>query len=117
MGTDLKKNLGGNTTTAVSFAAAAASANLLNMELFEYFHEIYNKYEIYSIPSPMVNILNGGKHAVGNLKIQEFMIIPNENWSFEDKLHNITKVYKKLGKILVKKYGISSKNLGDEGGF
>ena len=115
-GTDLKNNLGGNTTTAVSFAAAAA-ANLLNMELFEYFHEIYNKNKIYTIPTPMVNILNGGKHAGGNLKIQEFMIIPNENWSFEDKLHNITKVYKKLGKILVKKYGISSKNLGDEGGF
>tara|TARA_B100001093_G_C26433345_1_gene844990 strand:+ start:296 stop:604 length:309 start_codon:yes stop_codon:yes gene_type:complete len=98
-GTELKNNLGGNTTTAVSFAVPSASAKLLDIQLFKYFHEIYNKKSTYTIPTPIVNILNGGKHAGGNLKIQEFMIIPNENWSFKDKLHNITKIYKELGKI------------------
>ena len=65
----------------------------------------------------MVNILNGGKHAGGNLQIQEFMIMPRNDISFKEKLHNVTLVYHNLGKLLVEKYGVSSKNLGDEGGY
>ena len=64
----------------------------------------------------MVNILNGGKHAGGNLKIQEFMIMPREDMEFRKKMEYVTKVYHKL-KIIVEKYGLSAKNLGDEGGF
>ena len=117
-GTNLKHNLGGNTTTALSFAAASASSNLNNIQLFQHLKNVYNnKKTDFALPTPMVNILNGGKHAGGNLQIQEFMIMPKEDISFKNKLQNIVTVYHTLGKILVKKYGISSKNLGDEGGF
>jgi len=116
-GTTLKKNMGGNTSTALSFACATASAKLNNIELFQHFSNNFKIVQDFHLPTPLVNILNGGKHAGGNLKIQEFMIMPQENISFKNKLQNVTLVYHNLGKLLVKKYGISSKNLGDEGGF
>ncbi len=116
-GTILKKNIGGNTTTAMSFAVAASGAKLKKKELFEHFNDTFKIIKEYKLPTPMVNILNGGKHAGGKLKIQEFMIMPQNDISFKDKLHNVTTVYHNLGKLLIKKYGISSKNLGDEGGF
>ena len=124
-GTQLKENLGGNATTAMSFAVASAGAQFLDKQLFQHFCKTYfwNKTDdteftwFYSLPTPMVNILNGGKHAGGNLKIQEFMIMPREDIDFRTKLENVTTVYHKLGKILVEKYGLSAKNLGDEGGF
>jgi len=65
----------------------------------------------------MVNIINGGKHAGGKLKIQEFMIVPFGDKSFAEALMKVTTIYHHLGKILVKEKGKSSKNLGDEGGF
>ena len=116
-GTTLKKNLGGNTTTAISFAVANASASINKMELFNYFKSVFNNKKQLSLPTPMVNILNGGKHAGGKLKIQEFMIMPQSEISFQQKLQNVTLVYHNLGILLVSKYGINSKNLGDEGGF
>ena len=116
-GTVLKKNMGGNTSTAISFAVATASAKLNNIELFQHFSNNFQIVKEFKLPTPMVNILNGGKHAGGKLKIQEFMIMPQDNISFKEKLHHVTLVYHNLGKLLVKKYGISSKNLGDEGGF
>ena len=63
----------------------------------------------------MVNILNGGKHAGGNLQIQEFMIMPRSDILFSEMMRNVTTVYHTLKKILIKKYNISAKNLGDEG--
>lgn len=116
-GTILKKNMGGNATTAISFSAATSSAKLYNTELFMHLNNTYGITRDYKLPTPMVNILNGGKHAGGNLQIQEFMIMPRDDISFKEKLHNVTLVYHTLGKILTSKYGISSKNLGDEGGF
>jgi enolase len=116
-GTKLKKNLGGNTTTGLSYSFAAAGAEILGMELFEYFNLIYKSKKDYKIPIPLVNILNGGKHAGGKLKIQEFMIMPKEDMDFPEMLMNICNVYHNLKKILVNKYGLSAKNLGDEGGF
>jgi len=65
----------------------------------------------------MVNILNGGKHAGGNLKVQEFMIVPRAGITFKEMLRSVTEVYHHLGKVLVDKYGVSAKNLGDEGGY
>ena len=117
-GTELKTNLGGNALTAVSFAAAEAGAKLANQELYAYFAKAFGKDTSgkFSMPRPMVNILNGGKHAGGNLKIQEFMIVPKQA-AFADMLQSVTEVYHNLGKILVAKHGLSSKNLGDEGGF
>ena len=116
-GTELKENIGGNTTTAISFSVASASSNLLNIELFEHFRNTYKLVEKYKMPTPMVNILNGGKHAGGNLQIQEFMIMPRSDILFRDMLHNVSVVYHNLKKILIKKYSISAKNLGDEGGY
>ena len=111
--------MGGNATTALSFAAASAGATIVNQPLFQHFRETFSfeKQTNYFMPTPMVNILNGGKHAGGNLKIQEFMIMPKSDITFKEKLQNVTEVYHKLGKLLVSKYGLSAKNLGDEGGF
>lgn len=120
-GTLTKKDVGGNTTTALSFAGASAGAKIGGMPLFKYIRGFSNikhqKESDYTLPTPMVNILNGGKHAGGNLKIQEFMILPNSDISFREKLRTVTEVYHTLGKLLVEKYGQSAKNLGDEGGF
>ena len=65
-GTSLKKNIGGNTTTAISFAVASAAANINNTHLFNYFQDIFNNKNKLKLPTPMVNILNGGKHAGGS---------------------------------------------------
>jgi enolase len=118
-GTNLKEKLSGNAITACSFAVAVSGANLAKEELFQYLARQWksDKNKKFSLPSPMVNILNGGKHAGGKLKIQEFMIIPVGDKSFAEALRKVTTVYHHLGKILVKAKGKSSKNLGDEGGF
>jgi enolase len=63
------------------------------------------------------SILNGGKHAGGNLKLQEFMIVPAGGKPFAETIRHAAEVYHHLGKILVAKYGPSAKNLGDEGGY
>ena len=120
-GTQLKEKLGGNATTATSFALATAAAIIHEEPLFMYLAKQYygeeNVPAQFSLPSPYFNVLNGGKHAGGNLKIQEFMITPRKDISFPEQLRIITEVYHKLGEVLVKKYGISSRNLGDEGGY
>lgn len=113
-----KSTIGGNTTTAVSFCLADAGAHLYNMELYEYISHIYGIPVNRSLPTPFVNIINGGKHSVtGELKIQEFMIFPKENISASKKNQIICEVYQTLQKILVKKYGSHAKSIGDEGGF
>jgi len=118
-GTSLKTKLGGNAITAASFALAEAGAKISNKELYlhlaSFFHEALPSK--FSLPRPMVNIVNGGKHAGGDLRIQEFMIVPGAQRSFKENLRVVTEVYHHLGKLLVKKKGLSAKNLGDEGGF
>jgi len=121
-GTRLKKNLGGNALTAASFAIAQAGAALNNRNLFEHLAEVFygghdKVPKSFHLPRPMVNILNGGKHAGGNLKIQEFMIVPKAGNHFRENLRYVTEVYHHLAKILVAKFGVSAKNLGDEGGY
>lgn len=118
-GTQLKTKLGGNAITAASFALAEAGAKVANKELYlhlaSFFHQTLPTK--FSLPRPMVNIVNGGKHAGGDLRIQEFMIVPAAGRKFKENLRIITEVYHHLGKLLVKKKGLSAKNLGDEGGF
>jgi len=119
-GTDLKTVLGGNTTTAVSFCMANAAANSDGMEMFEYIQKHYGfpLTAFSSLPTPLVNIINGGKHGVtDDLKIQEFMIFPNESYSVSKKIQIVCEVYHTLKEILVKKYGKMAKSIGDEGGF
>tara|TARA_B100000902_G_C27313469_1_gene919818 strand:+ start:48 stop:1895 length:1848 start_codon:yes stop_codon:yes gene_type:complete len=116
-GTQLKENLGGNTTTAASFLFADAGANVSNMQLYEYLAKVYGYNNNFKLPIPMVNILNGGKHAGGKLKIQEFMIMPTDKVSFYKRTEYVYLVYHNLKKLLKQKYGDSSINIGDEGGF
>jgi enolase len=118
-GTELKTILGGNTTTAVSFCMANAAANFERIEMFEYIQKHYGfPLTTSSLPTPLVNIINGGKHGVtDDLKIQEFMIFPNESYSVSKKIQIVCEVYHTLKEILVKKYGKQAKSIGDEGGF
>jgi enolase len=118
-GTPLKTNLGGNTICACSFAIAVAGAKIAEQELFRHFQQQFDATKKkFSLPRPMVNILNGGKHAGGDLRIQEFMIVPAKGNSFRKNLQIVTEVYHELGKLVVlKTKNKSAKNLGDEGGF
>jgi len=108
-GTENKSRLGANATVATSMAVARCAAASEGVEIYDYFGGT-------ELPKAMFNILNGGKHAGGKLSIQEFMILPNAK-SFSERLQIACETYHILGKYLVKKYGPSAKNVGDEGGY
>eukprot|EP01028_Stygiella_incarcerata_P011240 TRINITY_DN625_c0_g3_i1.p1 TRINITY_DN625_c0_g3~~TRINITY_DN625_c0_g3_i1.p1 ORF type:complete len:486 (-),score=156.21 TRINITY_DN625_c0_g3_i1:226-1683(-) len=119
-GTEEKKVIGANAITAVSFALAGAGAEISHVPLYEHFARLYHGDSVpekFTLPTPLVNILNGGKHAGGKLKIQEFMIVPMEGMKFRDALRQVTEVYHRLGVVLREKYGVSARNVGDEGGY
>ncbi|MCI8637235.1 MAG: phosphopyruvate hydratase [Clostridia bacterium] len=106
-----KSNLGANSLLGVSLAVAKAAAESLNMELFEYIGGIQAK----ELPVPMMNILNGGKHSENNISIQEFMIMPIGEITFQERLKRGVEVYHTLKKVLKEKgYSVG---VGDEGGF
>ena len=110
-GTENKSKLGANSMLGVSLAVCKAAANGLNLPIYEYLNR-----EATSLPVPMLNVINGGKHAGGNLKIQEFMLIPHGFKKYNEALRAICEVYQVLRNNL-KKFGPSAINLGDEGGF
>lgn len=116
-GTKSKKNLGANAILAVSFAVSRAEAISEGLELFEYLSFLYwgKKKNKFKLPTPMFNILNGGKHAENNVDIQETMIVPLGFKSFSDKLRAGSEIYHTLKNVLTRK-GYST-GLGDEGGF
>ena len=120
-GDKYKTATGGNATTAVSFAMAVAGAKTAKVPLYEHFSSQFQKLTgreaSYKMPRPMANVLNGGKHAGGELEIQEFMIIPAEKYSFARGVRVVVEVYHALSKVLTGKYGVGAKNVGDEGGF
>jgi len=111
-GTPNKGRLGANATVAVSLAAAKAGAAVTGKELHE--HLVAGSHVL---PVPMMNILNGGKHAGSNLKIQEFMIAPAGAKAFAEALRTGSEVYQSLKGILKGTYGVGAVNIGDEGGF
>ena len=117
--TPMKNQIGGNTTTAMSFCIADTLSNLSNQQMFEYIANLHNiQINKTNLPTPLVNIINGGKHSItGELKIQEFMIYPQETKSVSQQTQLLCEVYYTLQKILVEKYGPSAKAIGDEGGF
>ena len=110
-GTDNKSNLGANSILAISMAAAHASAKSRKQNLFEYL----SPDQTYSLPTPMMNIINGGAHADNNVDIQEFMIIPAGRPSFSEALRCGAEVFHALHKNLSDK-GLAT-TVGDEGGF
>jgi len=109
-GTAHKSRLGANATVGVSLAVAHAAANSLNMPLYRYLGK-----DSYTLPVPMFNILNGGKHAADSTDFQEFMVVPAGAKSFSHALQMGTEVYHSLKKVLKEK-GLNT-NVGDEGGF
>ncbi|MFH1824942.1 MAG: phosphopyruvate hydratase [Candidatus Firestonebacteria bacterium] len=110
-GTETKSKLGANAILGVSIACAKASANALGLPLFEYL----GGKQARVLPVPMMNILNGGKHADNNVDIQEFMIMPVGANSFSEALRMGAETFHSLKKILISKG--HSTNVGDEGGF
>ncbi|APH16263.1 phosphopyruvate hydratase [Clostridium sporogenes] len=110
-GTDNKAKLGANAMLGVSLACAKAAANSLGMSLYQYIGGVNGKV----LPVPMMNIINGGKHADNNVDLQEFMIMPAGASSFSEALRMCSEVYHAL-KSTLKAQGYDT-GVGDEGGF
>jgi enolase len=110
-GTDDKSALGANAILGVSLATAKACASILSLPLYQYLGGISAR----TMPIPMMNILNGGKHADNNVDFQEFMIMPVGAERFSDGLRMGTEIYHSLKKVLTTRK--LSTAVGDEGGF
>ena len=110
-GTENKGKLGANATLGVSLAVAKAAAASLGMELYQYIGGTNAKV----LPTPMMNIMNGGKHADSTLSVQEFMIMPVGATTFTECLRMCCEIYHNLKKVLNAK-GLAT-GVGDEGGF
>ncbi len=113
-GTENKSNLGANAILGISMSFAKAEASLTNLPLWKYIASL-SENKISSLPTPMVNIINGGVHSDSGLDIQEFMIVPLRKESFAEKLRQCDEVFQNLKKILQENsFSIA---VGDEGGF
>jgi enolase len=110
-GTPTKSNLGANAVLAVSLAVARAAANSLEMPLYKYLGGVY----AHVLPVPMMNILNGGKHAENSTDFQEFMVMPVGAETFAEGLRWGVEIYQSLKKVLHDKGKATT--VGDEGGF
>jgi enolase len=110
-GTPSKEHLGANAILSVSMAIANASARALGKPLYSYLGHS----EKFTLPTPMINILNGGSHADNNMDIQEFMIVPAGSPTFREAIRAAAEVFHNLKKNL-KKRGLNT-SVGDEGGF
>ena len=115
-GTKNKSRLGANAILAVSMAALRAGAASAKKPLYRHIREVYGlKEKKWLMPTPMLNIINGGKHADSGLDVQEFMIVPAFAPSFKEALRAAAETYHVLKKDLAKKGMVTA--VGDEGGF
>jgi enolase len=117
-GTENKEQLGANAILAVSMAAARAGALDNEKPLYRYLFEdlkVPNPIGAYSLPAPLMNIINGGAHASNNLDIQEFMIVPHCHGEFKENLRAGVEIFHNLKQVLNSQN--HSTNVGDEGGF
>ncbi|CAJ1347649.1 unnamed protein product [Effrenium voratum] len=125
-----KEKLGANAILAVSMAVCRAGADAFDLQLFEYIGELKEtKFEVarievqrarrrtYKMPVPMMNVINGGRHAGNKLPMQEFMIAPTGAKSFKEALQLGAEVYQSLKTVVREKYGQDAVAVGDEGGF
>lgn len=110
-GTPNKSKLGANAILAVSMAVARASAEHTQLPLYQYLGGVYSN----MLPIPMMNLINGGKHADNNLDIQEFMIVPCGLPTFGEAIRAASEIFHKLKALLDKKNLVTS--VGDEGGI
>jgi len=113
-GTKNKTRLGANAILGVSLAFARAAASVGGVELYEYLGGLVSN-KNFSLPVPMMNIINGGKHADSSLDVQEFMILPVKFYNFHERLRAGSEIFHTLKEILKKK-GYQT-GVGDEGGF
>lgn len=113
-GTENKSNLGANAILAVSLAVAKAAAVSAGKPLYQHVGDLVGN-STFTLPVPMLNILNGGKHAEGSTDIQEFMVMPVGASDFEHAMQMASEIYHRLGKILTEK-GYAT-TVGDEGGY
>ncbi|KQM55962.1 phosphopyruvate hydratase [Pseudomonas edaphica] len=114
-GTDNKGSLGANAILAVSLAAAKAAAQDQDLPLYAHIANLNGTPGVYSMPVPMMNIINGGEHADNNVDIQEFMVQPVGAKTFSEGLRMGTEIFHHL-KAVLKARGLSTA-VGDEGGF
>lgn len=113
-GTKNKSQLGANAILSVSLAVAKAVANAKDMTLFQYLQDIAGIEEC-TLPTPMINIINGGQHAANSTDIQEFMIMPVGAPDFTEAVRMGAEIFQALGKVLKEEgYGTT---VGDEGGY
>ncbi|MEZ4437826.1 MAG: phosphopyruvate hydratase [Polyangiaceae bacterium] len=110
-GTPNKSKMGANAILAVSMAVARAAADALGLPLWRYLGGVQARV----LPTPMMNVINGGKHADSGLEVQEFMIVPHGAKSFGDALRTGVEIFHTLKKLLAKDGLVTA--VGDEGGF
>ncbi len=115
-GTLRKLRLGANAILSCSMAIACAAANAEKIPIFEYIGKL-NKEKPHNLPVPSMNVINGGVHADNNLDIQEHMILPIGAKTLKESIQMGSEVYFQLKKLLKHRFGTSSINVGDEGGF
>ena len=114
-GTDNKAKYGANAILAVSLAAAKAAAQAKSIPLYQHIADVNGTPLKYTMPVPMMNIINGGEHADNNVDIQEFMILPVLATSFSEALRQGAEIFHSLKKVLSAR-GLNTA-VGDEGGF
>lgn len=119
-GTKNKNRLGANAILSCSLAATRAASFHYQRHLFEYIADLAKRFGLKTpnppkIPTPVLNLINGGKHGAGNLEFQEFHIIPLGIKTFANQIRAAAEIYKQVGQVLVENKAIHS--IGDEGGF
>ncbi len=115
-GTKNKSHLGANAILAISLAIARAAANHYQLPLYRWLNKVYfSEIKITNLPRPMLNFLNGGRHARGSTDFQEFMVVPRGGLPFRQQLIMASAIYASLAQILQRKRWPTT--VGDEGGF
>lgn len=116
-GTENKNRLGANAVLGMSMACARAGAAVSGLPLYQYLRQIFfkDRGDCWQLPVPMLNVLNGGKHAPGSVDLQEFMIVPAGASDFAEGLRWAAEIYQALKKLILAK-GLAA-GVGDEGGF
>src|SRR5207245_11139656 len=112
-GTPNKKRLGANAILGVSIAVAKVAASSQGKRAYNYLRDLPS----YKLPVPMMNVINGGKHAGNKLAVQEFQIEPVGASSCSEAIRIGDEIYHSLVSVLKAKYGPSANNVGDEGGY
>jgi len=115
-GTENKDNFGANAILPISMAVVKAGAADKNLSLYSYVAEMFGVLP-HTMPVPMCNVINGGKHAGQENSIQEHMLMPTGAKGFTEGIRMVSETYHHLAKLLKKKFGAGGTLIGDEGGF